>query len=602
MPHRLSNVAKLLVPILLLSAVMACEPMPVPTGVAPTRTPTPIPPTATATPTLTPTPKPTPTLPPMKRPGVLVIGAGPMTAKHFNPIWLNSAPQFLAFPLILPALTWFDDKAQPIMDLATKVDVNADATAFTVTLPKNAVWSDGAPLTAKDVAYTYKLALDPAIASTLWGINLASIKGAAEYQKGTLKDVEGIKVVNDQTIRFDLKESNGTFLFNTYLGILPSQILSKFDPKDIEKQAFVDTPTVTSGPYDLVKYEPGQYIQLRKKSNYWGKTVNVGEIFVRLFDQPTDMLAALEAGDLNVAAIPVEQAARFRSKTSLDVLSIKGIAYTALHIDARTKDQLANLSKPKELGGSGYSIFKIAKPYLADKRFRQALDYAIDDKAIVQNVMGGEATPIYSAIFGPDWAINPNLAKYDYNLDKAKALMKDAGITFDVSSNALFDGKPVALTFLANTSDESRRLGEALQQQLAKVGIRVETRLAASSDFLQAAINGDGDLIRNVGNRLGADPSVSGMFYTCKAGWAELVMGYCNPRFDDLQGKGFAFYKTDDRKKTYQDASAILNDELPSLFLYAPNSLIGVKKGLTGVKPNADPNVITWNIQDWNLK
>src|SRR5919109_1621781 len=149
MLHRLQNLARLIVPIFLLLFSMACAVRPIPTGIAPTRTATAIPPTPTVAPTQTPTPKPTPTSLPTKRPGALVIGAGAMTAKHFNPIWLNSAPQYLAFPLILPALTWFDDKAQPVMDLATKVDVNADATIFNFTLPKNAVWSDGTPLTAK---------------------------------------------------------------------------------------------------------------------------------------------------------------------------------------------------------------------------------------------------------------------------------------------------------------------------------------------------------------------------------------------------------------------------------------------------------------------
>jgi peptide/nickel transport system substrate-binding protein len=600
MLRRFETRVNLLFGFFLISLLMACASEPTPTVIVPTWTPTPRP-TATVTQTSTPTPSPTPTVPPMKRPGVLVIGSSAMTGKHLNPIWLTSAPQFLALPLILPALTWFDDTAQPIMDLATKVDVNADATSFIFTLPKNAVWSDGTPLTAKDVAFTYKLALDPAIASTLWGINLASINGAIEYQKGTAKDVVGIKVVNDQTIRFDLKEPNATFLFNTYLVILPSQVLGTIDPKDIEMQTYVDAPTVTAGPYDFVKYESGQYIQLKKKANYWGKSVSVDDVFIRLFDQSSDMFAALDSGDVNIAPISLDQAKWFRNKTNLDVLSTRSINYTVLHIDARTKDQIDTLSKPKEQGG-GYAISKTPKPYLADKRFRQALALAIDDKAAIQTIAYGEAAQIYSAIFAPDWAVSPNLNKYDYDLDKAKLLLNAAGVTIDFQGTAIYDKRPVTLTYLAPTGDESRKLGEFLQQQLSKLGIGVDIKLIASSDFLLAAINGEGDLIRGVGNRLGADPSVSAQFYSCKAGWANLVMGYCNARFDDLQSKGLASYKTDDRKKIYPDASVILNDELPSIFLYAPNILVGVKKGTIGVKPSADPNYLTWNIQEWLVR
>ena len=545
---------------------------------------------------------PTPTALPIIKSGGSVIGASALTAKHFNPIWLNSAPQFLTFPLILPALTWFDDKAQPILDLATKVEAAPNATAYTFTLPKNATWSDGTPLTTKDVAFTYKLALDPAINSSLWGTNLASIKGALDYQRGAVKDIEGIKIVDDQTIRFDLRESNGTFLFNTYLGILPSQILGKVDPREIEKQTYVDAPTVTSGPYDFAKYELGQAIQLKKKANYWGKTVNVDEITVRMFDSNAALLAALESGDVQLTAIPLEEAARLRKIPYLDVLAAKGIGYYALHVDARTKDQIAALNKPKDQGGRGYTIARTPKPYLADKRFRQALSYALDRLALVQVVVGGEGAPIYSPMIGPDWAINPNLNKYDVNLDKAKSLMKDAGIAFDAQGNALSDNKPIALVYLAGTSEDARKLGEAIQQQLIKIGIRVDIKLVPNEVFQQAAIDGEGDLIRSAGARFGADPSVSALYYTCKAGWAELVMGYCNAKFDDLITKGNAVSKSEDRQKSYWDASAILNDELPSVFLFTPNVFVGVNKGLSGVKPIVDPNYLTWNIQDWAVQ
>jgi peptide/nickel transport system substrate-binding protein len=542
----------------------------------------------------------TPTPPtPIKTSGPVVIGTSKMTGKHFNPIWMTSTPQYLAFPLILPALTWFDDKAQPILDLATKVDVNSNATSFTFTLPKNAVWSDGTPLTSKDVAFTYKLALDPAIGSALWGTNLASIKGALDFQRGVAKDIDGMKIVDDQTIRFDLRESNAAFLFNTYLGILPSQVFGKIDPKDVEKQDFIDLPMVTSGPYQLVAYDASDAIRLKKKPNYWGKSVSIDEITIKLFDSNAAALAQLESGDVQIASIPTEEAARFRKAAHVDVLSTKGTGAYALQIDARTKDQIATLNKPKDQAGRGYSIQRTPKPFLQDKRFRQALYYALDRKAIIQAVFGGEAAPIYSAMAGPDWAVNPNLNKYDQNLDKAKSLLKEANIALDAQGNALSDNKPMVLVYLAGTSEEARKLGEAVQQQLSKIGIRVDIKLVPNESFLQAAIDGEGDLIRNTMARLGADPSVSSLYYTCKAGWAELVLGYCNAKFDDAISKGILASKNEDRQKSYWDASAILNDELPSLFLFAPNTLTTVNKGLGGIKPMADFANLTWNVQDW---
>lgn len=582
----------------MLALAIACTPVPTPTPVRETVV---VKETVTVKETVAVLVTPTPTAQPIKRSGGIVIGAGGLTAKHYNPIWLNSAPQFLTFPLILPALTWFDDKAQPMLDLATKVEATSNATAYTFTLPRNAAWSDGAPLTTKDVAFTYKLALDPGINSSLWATNLASIKGALEYQRGGTKDIEGIKIVDDQVIRFELRESNGTFLFNTYLGILPSHILGKGDLREIEKQAYIDAPMVTAGPYDLVKYELGQSIQLRKKSNYWGKPVNVDEITVRMFDSNAAVLAALEAGDVHLAAVPLEEAARLRKIPYLDVPAAKGTSIFSLYVDARSKDQIAGLNKPKDQGGRGYAIARVPKPYLADKRFRQALSYALDRKAIMQAAVDGEGTPIYSPMIGPDWAINPNLNKYAPSLDRARALLREVGITFDPQGIALFENRPLTLVYLASTSEDARKLGEVIQNQLLRIGIRVDIKLVPYEVFQQAAIDGEGDLIRSVGARLGTDPSVSALYYTCKAGWSELVLGYCNARFDDLMSKGNVVSRNEDRQKSYWEASAILNDELPGIFLFAPNVFVGVNKGLSGIKPVADPNYLTWNVQDWTV-
>lgn len=545
---------------------------------------------------------PTPTALPIRKSGSIVIGTSPLTAKHFNPLWLNSAPQFLAFPLILPALTWFDDKAQPILDLATRVEMAPNAMAYTFTLPKHATWSDGTPLTTKDVAFTYKLALDPALNLALWGTNLASIKGALEYQRGAAKDVEGIKIVDEQTIRFELREPNGTFVFNTYLGILPAHILGKVDARELERQPYLDAPTVTAGPYEFVKYELGQFIQLKKRANYWGKAVQLEEITLKMYDSPAALLAALESGDAQLAAISLEERARAREFPHLNVLSARGTNAFVLYVDARTKDQIAALNRPKEQGGRGYAITRAPKPYLADKRFRQALSYALDRGAIVQSVVSGEGAPIVSPLFAPEWALHPNLNKYALNLERARALMRDVGITFDASGGARFENRPLVLVYLASTSEDARKLGETAQNQLIKVGIRVDIKLVPYEAFLQAAIDGEGDLIRGVGMRLGADPSVSALYYSCRAGWAELVMGYCNPKFDEWMAKGNAVARNEERQKPYWEASALLNDELPGIALFAPNVFIAVNQGLRGVKPCADTNFMTWNIAEWTAQ
>jgi peptide/nickel transport system substrate-binding protein len=547
---------------------------------------------------VTPTPEPAP----IKEGGPVFIGTGGMTGKHFNPIWMTSNPQFLAFPLILPALTWFDDQVQPIPALASAIEVSDDATVYTFSLPENAVWSDGEPLTAEDVKFTYELSIHPAVGQSVWAQNFASITGVTEYQNGEADSIEGIEIVDDHTVRFNLKSPNASLLYSTYLGILPKHILGEVAPEEIEQFPYIDAPTVTSGPYDFVEFVPEQYIHLTKKADYWGEPANLDEVYIKLFESTATILAQLEAGELDVATIPADEVERFESVPHVDVLKARGIGYYVTHFDFRNEEQIAALNVPKEDGGKGYSIVTQPKPYLQDKRFRQAMAYAINNDAVIQVVANGEATPIYSSIFGPDWAINPDLNTYAQDLDKAKSLMQEVGVTFNDAGAALWDGKQITLVYLSNTSEEARKLGEVLQQQLGAVGVRLDIKLVTSSAFLTAAINGEGDLIRNAGGRFGADPSVTSLYYTCKAGWSELVIGYCNPEFDELMASGVKTSVTEERQKIYWQASAMLNEDLPSLFYYTANVFFGSNKGLKGLLPSADPSYMTWNLTEWYIE
>ena len=452
------------------------------------------------------------------------------------------------------------------------------------------------------MAFSYKIAIHPAFPRSSWVAALSGIKGAREYQKGETDDIEGIKILDDHTIQLELKEPNAAFLFNTYLPIMPEHILGGVKPEELEQHPYVDAPTVTSGPYDFVAYEPEQYIHLKKKADYWDTEPLIDEIFFKLLASTATGLAQLEAGELDVIEIPADEVERFEGMEHVDILTVEGIGYYVLHFDFRTEEQIAQLNKPKEEGGSGYSIVKEPKPYLQDKRFRQALAYALDVKPFIDIIGGGVAKPIYSSIFGPDWAVNPNLNKYDRDLEKAKALMAEVGVTFDDKGTALWEGKPIILVYLSNTGEEPRKVGEILQQQLGEVGIRVDIKLVTSAAFLPAAINGEGDLVRNAGGRFGADPSVSSLYYTCKAGWARLVIGFCNERFDELLAQGAAVSDVKERQKSYWEASAILNEELPSLFLFSHSRFFGVNKGLGGLKPSADPGYLTWNIEEWYFK
>lgn len=535
------------------------------------------------------------------------IGTNGMTGKHYNPLWLTSNPQFMTFPLILPALTWFDNEVQPVPDLATSIDVNEDATVYTFHLPENAVWSDGEALTADDVYFTYKLAVDPELAEASWAKNLSGIVGLDEYIAGEAEEIAGITVVDDYTIQIELNAPNAIFLTKTYLGILPEHILGDMSVEELEQSDYVDAPTVTSGPYDFVEFKEGQYIHMVKKDGYWGEEAQIDEVFVKMFEEDATILAQLEAGELDVATIPADEVERFETMDGITVTTAQGVGYMVAHVDARSQEQIDKMNLPADEGGKGGNVMNgkpivsEIKPYLANKAFRQAMMYAIDNQAVIDVLVDGFATPIYGSIFGPSWAVNPDLNTYDQDVEKAKSLMEEAGITFAEDGTAMWEDESITLIFLASTGEQARQLGEMLQQMLGAVGIRVDIKLVTSSSFLVAAIGGEGDLVLNAGGRFGTDPSVSSIYYTCTAGWAELVMGYCNPEFDDLMTQGAAVADIETRQTAYFQASAIQNEDVPSLFFMSPDVFFGVSTSLSGVKPSTDSGYVTWNIEEWTV-
>lgn len=539
-------------------------------------------------------------------PNQVSIGTSGLTGRHLIPIWGTSTPQFVTYPLILPALTWYNDEMDPAPLLAESIDVNADATSYTFTLPGNAAWSDGTPLTAHDVYFTYKLAVNDALSDTAWRNTFRNIQGIAEYIAGTSDEISGLVVVNDRTITMNLVSPDSSFLHNTNLGILPRHILQDVAPEDLGAHPYANAPTVTSGPYDFVEYREGQFIHLRRKEDYWGQEAQIENVFIVMLESEATRLAQLAAGELDISPIPPDEVARFERSDAIDVETGDGIGFLVTHVDARSQEWIDRQNAPQAEGGGGgnldgSTIQKDIKPYLQEVAFRQALAYAIDIDAMINVVADGFARPIYSPIFGPSWAINPDLNPYQRNVETARSLMESIGIEFDGSGNALWEGERIILTLLSSISERDRRIAEFLQQQFGDIGIRLDLRAVTSAAFLTSAIGGDGDLVVNAGGRFGADPSLAAAFYTTSAGWARLVMGYANPEFDELMDRGRASGDPVVRAEYYHEASAILNTELPSLFFMSPSTIIGRNHRLMGVRPTADVGYLTWNITDWHF-
>jgi peptide/nickel transport system substrate-binding protein len=533
----------------------------------------------------------TPVPPPIKTEGPVVIGLSEMGADDFNPIQTTYDSPIT--PMLLPGLTWFEADTQPFPHLAEEIEVSDDATLYTFRLPQDAAWSDGEPVTAEDVAFSYEMANR---LSSPWHARLETIRGVAEHHEGETSHIEGITALDDHTVQFELAGPEPDFLGYTFLGIMPEHVLGNVPPERLAAHPYMDALSVTSGPYTLVANDSDRHIHLKKKEGYWGKEPAVDQLIFKIVPDETARFAQLEAAEIDVARFPREKMEQVESVPHVDVLVVESMSYYVLHIDARTEEYIARLN---EFHGGLIYIETEPKPYLQDERFRQALAYAIDVEPIIEEVGGGYGEPIYSPIFGPEWAANPDLETYSQDIEKAKQLLQEVGFSFDHNGAALWEYDPITLVFLAEVSEEQLRIGEILQQQLASIGIRLDIQLVSSDVFWEAATGGDGDLISTVGGGFTADFRVPELDYVCHdALWSRFVTGYCNERLDVLFEKAAEASDVETQQRLYWEASAILNDELPGLFLFSRPVFWAVNKGLRGVEAT-DGNHVTHSIREW---
>jgi len=505
----------------------------------------------------------TPEPPKLGQGNTLVIASTAASqVEPFSPLFCNSGYCFIPMNTLLLGLTIHDDKGQPVPAIAEKWESNATSDVWTFHINPNAVWSDGEPITANDVVWTYTTGLHPDTGGNmLKQANLLQIKGAKDVTEGKADSISGIKAVDDKTVEFTLEGPSATFVNEVWHGIVPAHMLKDVPYAEMKTNPFnVNGPTVVSGPLKLVKRDGDQIFELAKNEKYWDKPVQFDSVIVKALND--DVAAAqAEAGEIEYGRIPASEFKRLSEQPQLDtVLSNVDLFY----------DWVVNTRKP----------------YLQDKRVRQALSYILDRQAILDYAWEGNGKIVVPP-FAPDWAVNSDLNTYATNLDKAKQLLEEAG--WDPNQK---------IVLMVGPWPDNVKPAEITHAQWTAAGLNVEIRLIAGSAWSTEMQGNDWD-IGMIGGFYGTDPSQFANDFAC-GGFRAKVTGWCSEDLDKLAVQGVSTTDTAERKKIYDQIGAIVNDEMPQIPLYATGTPWVVNKGLKGVKPPGNWFFMTWNIADWS--
>ncbi|MFC7625585.1 ABC transporter substrate-binding protein [Microlunatus sp. GCM10028923] len=390
-------------------------------------------------------------------PGATTLRIGTTTdVSNFNPLQSLSKTDNWILNAMYPHLLRIDENAEKVPELAEKYEYTDGGKTAVFTLNKEFVWSDGTPVTAKDVKF--------------------SAESIMKYQLGNvaakLTWVESIETPDEHTVEFKLSQPYAPFAEGVgfWMAIVPEHIFAKAG--DLGEFAN-DTDWVGAGAYVLDSMTRGQRYTMKANDKYPYAPEGgaaVGTIEYVIYPDVNTMILALRNGDIDLMATPVPASAA----GSLE--SAEGITMASV-------DSL----------GFAHVTYNVQKGKLADQKVRQALSMAVDTKSIIATILRGDGTPMTGPI-SPTFAEydNADLQPYPYDPAAARKLLEDAGYT-DGNGDGTLDGLSFELV-CDQSNPNMTRIAEVVRTGAAEAGVEIKLACLERNTFLSRTKSGDYDL------------------------------------------------------------------------------------------------------------
>jgi peptide/nickel transport system substrate-binding protein len=462
-----------------------------------------------------------------------------------------------------------DEKTlQYIPNMAQSYSISPDGLTFTFHLRHNMLWSDGQPITAQDFKWTYDQVKNPA-----HGFPYLS----------QLDFITSYEALDDYTLQIKIKEVYAPALgqMSGLITPLPKHVWEKYDWSDPQKNPEINSPSVVSGPYKLKEWQRDQYAIFVANDKYWYHGApNITQQTVQIVPNQDIAYQMLKSGETDTADITPDNLAEARTLPNVSVYEWWPAAAVWSYIGLNNREGFAT----------------------HDVNVRRGINYAINKQLITDQVMLGQAKRLCSIYPETSWVYNPNVECYNYDAQAAQAAFEKAGYTLKNGQLVDKNGQQLTLKLVygPNTSKTRELIAVTVQDQLSKIGIKVNVQSLEWSSFLQAiqAEKPDWDMFIG-GWQATIEPHI---MYTI---WAQQSIpslnsvAYINPTVEDLFKQAGATYDTAFRKAKYQQIQQIIANDAPYVFLFYQKAWAGVNKRVQGIQPTALG--IGWNSDDWYI-
>lgn len=436
----------------------------------------------------------------------------------FNPTVSSDDNLYYAAQNIYHRLTKLDATKSPVPDAAESWDVSDDALTITFHLKDYLKWTDGEPLTSKDVKYTFDYVKD----------------NPETYFSSSMKIVDSIEAPDDYTVVFHMNTADMSFVarlgwYGTF--ILPEHVFN--NGQKWEDNPASTNPTVTSGPYKFESYTQGSNITLVANEDYAEGAPAIKKLIFSIIPDDATAVQALLNGEL-------------------DYMQTVPTAY----VDQLLADP--NYRMIQDVFPSPYRIiFNVNDPVVGDLAVRKAIALCINREDISAKVYGNIMPPEYSAYPScVTWCSNTTDLYPSQDIEAAKKVLEDAGYTQDADGYYI---RGIEWEVFEGMED----MANLIIASCKEAGIEIKLNLSEYNAWAQK-VGPDGNYMMEAqGGFMGPDPAALATRYG--TGSNSNYSGWSNAEFDALCAEAAATGDTEKRAELYKEAQKLIIEELPAI-------------------------------------
>jgi len=460
-----------------------------------------------------------------------LIYAQPTEATGLDPIFVSDTQSSRPISNIYEGLVRFKSGTTQVEPcLATSWKISDDSKVYTFTLRKNVKFQDGTAFNADAVKINFERQM---------GTNKKADMAYATMIFGNVKEVTK---VDDYTVNVVLKNVFTPFLSNLALALGPTIV----SPKALEQYGKLTENPVGTGPFKFVKWDKGQSITLEKYSDYWGNKANVDKLVFKFIKESSVRANELLNGSVDIAE-------------SIEPSDVKKLEDSKIQVLKQTTVTTT------------YAGFNTARAPFNNVKLREAVYHAINSADILQYTYQGYGevakTALPTIVPGYDNTVKP----YEFNVAKSKAILKETG------------NENLPVKIITNTTRQ--KLGESVQNFLAKAGFNATLQVYTAKEYKQKVIQGEGDIFIYGWVGVNGDADIFLNLLNSKEIESNLNLSkYSNPKVDTLLAKGKSLPNGEERNSVYKEIQQILAVDVPWVNLINPSDITGTTSKVKNFK------------------